>query len=345
MRNTNKNIFIGLINTAGISARLKEGFDRLGVKADFYQFTSHPYQYGSNKFLKYSSNPIIRYVQKFSVMVKLLVKYKFFIFLSPYTLLSDFKDIRLFKLFRKKTMIIFTGCDVRMPEKVAEYRWNPCVNCPQEYKDYVSCIIPTKKNVIRQVEKLFNIIVCPEEGAGYLTKDYIRAYFPINLNEYKAPYIKPERNSKLRILHAPSNFSVKGTQYIIEAIEALKSKYDFQFSVLSNVSVKDVYESILSSDLIIDQMLVGFYGLFSIEAMALSKPVICYIRSDIWKNIKHDCPIYNASPDNLGKVLENILKNPEQLNEQASLARQYVERYHDSEKIAQYYFQILDSCR
>jgi hypothetical protein len=343
--NYRKKIFLGLSNTAGINSRLKEGFDKLGVKADFYHFRDHPFSYNTGIKIKYSNNGFIRKIQKLALIIKLLIKYHYFIFLSPNPLLTNFYDIKIFMFFRKKMMLIFVGCDARIPEKVTKYKWNPCINCNQEYKDFVGCIIQEKKEIIKQVESLFDIIVCPQEASGFLKRTYVAAYFPINLESYILPEKYKVLNSKIKILHAPSNKGVKGTKYIYETIDRLKRNYDFEFELVSNVTVQKVYESILSSDIIIDQMLVGFYGLFSIEAMALSKPVICYIRDDIWENIKNDCPIYNANPDNLFEVLENILKNPERLKEAGMLSRLYVEKYHDAKKIASQYYQLFQNLK
>ena len=36
-----------------------------------------------------------------------------------------------------------------------------------------------------------------------------------------------------------------------------------------------------------------------------------------------DCPIYNANPDNLEKVLDNILQNPSQLIKRGEDSRKY----------------------
>ena len=87
------------------------------------------------------------------------------------------------------------------------------------------------------------------------------------------------------MLHAPSNEDYKGSKYIYTAIESLKKKYKFEFIKLQNLSKDELIEEILKCDLVIDQMLVGFYGILTVEAMLLQKPVVCYIRDDIWNKI------------------------------------------------------------
>lgn len=338
-----KRVFIGLDNTAGISSRLKKGFDQIGIEADFYSFNRHQFGYEPDILVEYSQSKLKRKFQKFFLLVKLLMKYKYFFYLSTNSLLPRYKDIKLFKRFGKRTMVFFTGCDVRMPEKVAQFKYNPCRNCPQEYKDFVGCVIETKRKRTELMEQVFDDIICHIPDAGYLTKPYHLAFSPVNLENFPPEkYGNYKLHDKLRILHAPTNEDYKGSKYIYEALDKLKGKYDFELVLIKGVSIEKLYEEIQNSDLIIDQMIGGGYGLFSQEAMAMYRPVVCYIREDLWEKIKHDCPIYNASPDNLYDVLEGILANPAQLIERSKQSREFIEKYHDARKIAKQYYDIFE---
>ena len=239
--------------------------------------------------------------------------------------------------------MIFTGCDIRMPELVKHHKWNPCFECEDGYKLFVGCEIPAKEQMIKNVEKKFDLIVAPQEASGYLKKEFTRAYFPINLNKFpKIQFADRKLNKRLKILHAPSNPVYKGTKYIVAAIDKLKTLFDFDFKMVTNVSIQELYKEIQESDLIIDQMLTGIYGLFSIEAMAMYKPVVCYVRDDSWKLIENDCPIYNTDPDLLFQTLYDILSSPIQLIEVGNRSRHFVEKYHDAKIIAKQYYELLE---
>ena len=112
-------------------------------------------------------------------------------------------------------------------------------------------------------------------------------------------------------------------------------------SQLQNLSKDELIKEILKCDLLIDQMLVGFYGILTVETMLLQKPVVCYIRDDIWSKIEKDCPIYNANPDNLENVLEKILQNPSQLIARGEDSRNYALDYHSPKKIAEKMLKIF----
>ncbi len=338
-----KNVFLGLNNTAGVCSRLKTGFKENNIDSQFYSYSQHIYGYKTDKLIAYSPNKIIRFIQKVLLIVKLLIRFKFFIFDSASTLLSNYLDIKILRFFGKKTMMIFTGCDIRIPEKVLNYKWNPCFECNEEYKNFVNCVIEPKKEMIKKVEKLFDIIVAPTEAAGYLERKYYHAYFPVNLQQF--PKIKKndlKLNKRLRILHAPSNPVYKGTKYILEAINKLNKEFDFEFVTVTKVPIDTLYEEIKKSDLIIDQMLTGIYGLFTIESMAMYKPVVCYVREDSWNLVENECPIYNTDADNLYETLLKILQNPSQLIERGYKSRDFVEKFHNAKTVAKQYYDLLE---
>jgi glycosyltransferase involved in cell wall biosynthesis len=93
------------------------------------------------------------------------------------------------------------------------------------------------------------------------------------------------------------------------------------------------------ADLIVDQLLAGWYGGFAVEAMALGKPVICYIREEDLKfvpaRMAEELPLINAKPDSVYLVLKDWLSaRKKDLPRQGTLSRQFVERWHDPEIIA-----------
>ncbi|MEO8512666.1 MAG: hypothetical protein ABI543_03840 [Ignavibacteria bacterium] len=335
-----QNVFLGLENIAGIFTSLKKGFEQNDIPADFYSLSEHIYGYETDRVIKYSNNSFIRKFQKSFLLLKLLFNYKYFIFDSTGSLLPGFRDIKLFRLFGKKTMVIFTGCDIRLPEKVEQFQWNPCRECTDNYKNFVGCVLATKPEKVKIIEDKFDLIACAEETAGALSRKYYPTLFPIDVEKFK--YAGTNPGKRLKILHAPSNPEYKGTRYIITAIEKLQSEFDFEFNIVKDVKAEDLYREIERSDLIIDQMLVGFYGLFSIEAMAMGKPVVCYIREDILKNSPDDMPVINADPDTLYDVLKEILSSPNKLIQVGNNSRSYVERYHDAKIISEQYYKLLE---
>lgn len=344
-----KRIFIGLNNIANVGLSLKSGFEEIGIEADFYsaEKTLHKYDYPKNSHTQVnriiiSKYVVIRYLQYILLMLKLILRYDYFIFLQGGSILSNFRDIKLLRKLGKKVSVIFAGCDVRVPEVVSKYKWNPCRDCPESYQNLVGCKFPEKYQKLDFIKQNYNIIFSPDECGGYFNKDYNTYYFPVRDINRSIPVNDSSIEKKtLKIAHAPSNEDYKGSKHIYAAIKNLENRYDFEFIKLQNFSKDELIKEILKCDLVIDQMLVGFYGILTVEAMLLRKPVVCYIRDDIWKKIERDCPIYNANPDNLEEILGNIFTNPVELIERGEKSRQYALEYHLPRKIAENMLKIF----
>ena len=51
----------------------------------------------------------------------------------------------------------------------------------------------------------------------------------------------------------------------------------------------------IAADIIIDQVLIGAYGQYTVEMLYLGKPVICYIRKDLRPYYPENLPVISAS--------------------------------------------------
>ena len=82
----------------------------------------------------------------------------------------------------------------------------------------------------------------------------------------------------LRVLHAPNHREIKGSRHFIQAVEELKSEgVRIDLVIAEKLPNSELQELIRSVDVVADQLIMGWYAMFAIEAMALSKPVLCYI--------------------------------------------------------------------
>lgn len=142
------------------------------------------------------------------------------------------------------------------------------------------------------------------------------------------------------VVHAPSHRGVKGTRFVIEAVSRLQTEgVRLELALvegLSRAEARRIYER---ADLLIDQVLTGWYGGVAVEFMALGKPVVCYIREDdlkfIPEEMRRDLPIIRATPATLYDVLRDCLtKRRSELWEIGRRGRAYVEKWHDPIKIA-----------
>ncbi len=152
--------------------------------------------------------------------------------------------------------------------------------------------------------------------------------------------VSKETPSAPVVLHAPSHRGAKGTRYIVEAINRLKSEgIPLEFILVEDISNAEARKLYERADLVVDQLLVGWYGGFAVEAMALGKPTICYLRQSDFvflpEQMRSDLPLIVATPADIYAVLhEWLVHRREELQMRGAISRRYVERWHDPLRIA-----------
>ena len=99
---------------------------------------------------------------------------------------------------------------------------------------------------------------------------------------------------------------------------------------LPHAEAKAAYKE---ADVVIDQLRIGWYGVLATEAMALGKPTIAYIHEDLWNKHGATLPIINANPDNIERVLENVLKDEDLRAQKSVQSRDYFLSTHASDVV------------
>ncbi len=149
-----------------------------------------------------------------------------------------------------------------------------------------------------------------------------------------------DETHKLVIGHAPSHRGVKGTQALIDAVSALKSEgYDFELWLVENMDRREALKQYETCDIIVDQLVAGWYGGFALEAMALGKPVVAYLREGdlgfLPDEMRRSLPVKSATSETLGDVLRHLLHLPRRnLRDLGYASRDYAERWHNPLLIA-----------
>lgn len=146
-------------------------------------------------------------------------------------------------------------------------------------------------------------------------------------------------DNKFKIIHAPTHSDVKGTTFIRKAIADLQQKYDFiEYKEVVNLDHSELQKIIASCDLLIDQLIIGWYGGISVEAMSLGIPVIAYIDNAqlgvIPDEMRDDLPIISSSIDSLFDVLETITTGSRKELPSDETLKKFVLKWHNPVTIA-----------
>lgn len=163
--------------------------------------------------------------------------------------------------------------------------------------------------------------------------------YAINVNAAKSSN-KGETKRPL-VIHAPSHRGAKGTKYILEAVEKLRVEgVLFNFLLVENLSNEEAVKLYEKSDLVIDQLLAGWYGAFSVEAMALKKPVICYLRENdlrfIPNEMRSELPLIDADPKSIYDVLRIwLMATRSDYYDRGLLGSRFAAKWHNPVRIAE----------
>jgi hypothetical protein len=152
--------------------------------------------------------------------------------------------------------------------------------------------------------------------------------------------LDPDATTPPLIMHAPSHRGVKGTRFVMQAVESLYAEgLSFRFELVEGLSRQAAMARYAEADIVVDQLMVGWYGGLAVEAMSLAKPVVAHIRQAdlafVPAEMAQQLPVIDAEPVTIVDVLRKLVTRPR--SELASIgkaSRAYVERWHDPVRIA-----------
>ncbi|PKM96496.1 MAG: transferase [Firmicutes bacterium HGW-Firmicutes-1] len=250
------------------------------------------------------------------------------------SLTLDGSDLPLLKELNKKVVMHHWGSDVRIYSQAVKL--SPFVNVKCLKEDAI-------KRRLEQLAKYIDTCIVSD----YELYEYVKDYYSnlviipqaIDLNEFNQ-IEEPSKNKKITIVHAPTSPEIKGTIHILQAIEMLQSKYDFDFKLIQGISYEEAKKTYVNADIIIDQILIGSYGLCSIENMSFGKPVVCYISDFMQEKYPRELPIISANPTNIKEKIEFLLNNRDCLSDIGMKSRKYAKKHHDINKLSRRFIEL-----
>jgi glycosyltransferase involved in cell wall biosynthesis len=156
-----------------------------------------------------------------------------------------------------------------------------------------------------------------------------------------------EPGAALRVAHAPSKRAVKGTDAVMAAVEALRRQgAAVELDLIEGVPHREARRRYAEADVVVDQLRIGWYGMFAIEAMALAKPVVVHLderaAAETEEAFGLELPLIRADEQRLEHVLARLLEERESLPERGRRSREYVERVHAHTAVAQRVLEIYE---
>lgn len=247
------------------------------------------------------------------------------------TFFNDYRDLELLHHVGKPAVMHHWGNDVRKPSLATQS--NPYVNTEDSPSEEV---IDARLSVLGKY--IPTAIVQDAEVLNYVKPYYEHVYIlPLAIETRRfIPRYPSQKERHPLVVHAPTQPKFKGTAIIEDVVHRLQKLIPFRYQRIEQKGHQEAMQFYKQADIIIDQVLCGSYGLLSVEAMALGKPVITYVKEEYMeKELYQELPICNAHPHNLYDVLQELLLDGRLRRERGQLGRHFVERYHDSSVVVE----------
>jgi glycosyltransferase involved in cell wall biosynthesis len=153
----------------------------------------------------------------------------------------------------------------------------------------------------------------------------------LDLREFEP--VPPTDRERPIVIHAPSSRRRKGTEHVLEACAQLPVDLELVEGVTNDVA-RQRYRR---ADIVVEQLNAGWYGVTAIEAMALGKPVLTYLKDDAvrWTEEAFGVrvPVVPATKETLVEALRPLVESPAERRRIGAESRAYVERVHDADVI------------
>ncbi|MCK4504751.1 MAG: hypothetical protein KAW14_03980 [Candidatus Aegiribacteria sp.] len=374
-------IFLGIGEVAGYYTNLKKGFDEIGVKSYFFSIDAHPFKYGNEENKKNLYMSLMEYFLSRKISSKknksicelwwtvLLVMILFplrlalliwslfwcdvFVFHGTSSFFHgtssffEMYDLPILKLFGKQIVWVFHGSDTR-PAYISGSSVSKDYGCSIE-----NCarIAKKQKKWVKRIEHYADVIISHPPSSHFNEKKFVK-YLTIG-NPFYCNYKNTddyivEKNSKLRIVHAPSFSEFKGSGIFRDIIRRMEKKgYSIEFIEIVGKPNSEVLKELADCDFVIDQLYSDtvMAGLAT-EGAFFGKPAVVGGYASIEDmGILPGAPVPPTEyhrPDNIETAIEKLITSHNYRIELGKKAQCFVLKHWAPAEVAERFLRVIN---
>jgi glycosyltransferase involved in cell wall biosynthesis len=317
---------------AGQAYGLSRAERKLGLTSDVAVFTPSGYGYGFDIDIGARPNdPLWRqFSRRLSYLRRAAEAYDIFHFNFGQTILSIrrfghvFDELAWLRRCGKTILFTYQGSDVR-----------PSDHCPCERPECRQLDRYRQLGARRALRFADRVFYQNPDLRQWLPGATFLPYAAVDPSALR-PEPLPERE-ELVVVHAPTDRLIKGTRHVVEAVDALREEgAAIRLDLVEGVSREVALERLARADLLVDQLMLGWYGTVAVEAMALGRPAMAYIREDEQEDnpFGASLPIVRTTPATLVDDLRALVADRARLRDVGAAGRAFVEQHHDPVSVA-----------
>ncbi len=255
-----------------------------------------------------------------------------------------------YRIAKVKVVVMPYGGDVQEITRSRNLLYKSAIS-----KDYPNFKLK-RKRIERKIDlwtKYANHVISGCDWVEYMYHwdTLVLAHFTIDVNEWKPEeksFYLISNHNPVKIFHAPNHKYIKGTRYFQAAVNQLKKEgMNIELVIAEKLPHEKIKKIIACSDIIADQLVIGWYGMFAVEAMAMEKPVLCYIRPEFEELFisegllrPGELPVIKCTPFNLVETIRDLMKDRKVLVEIGQKSREFVLKHHSTTVIGRVFDEI-----
>ena len=237
------------------------------------------------------------------------------------SLLPRLLDVPLLHGLGTRLVFHFHGCEIRPRARtLAAHPISACSECP------VYCIPERQAKLLDLARRYGALLIVSTPDLLEAVPEATHLPVAIDLDAWAERRARAVPAPGFVVLHAPSDRWIKGTRYVEAAVEHLRQRYpDVRLELIEREPAARAHARYAAATVAVDQVHLGWYGLFAVEGMALAKPVLTYIRPAL---DRPELPVVRTDRERLASDLDELYQAPERRAELGARGLRYVAAEH-----------------
>ncbi|QYH35614.1 glycosyltransferase [Salinibacterium sp. M195] len=221
------------------------------------------------------------------------------------------------------------GSDLRSPALHRERdKWSP-FHETNPRAERVKAIVEKNRAALGRLNAPV-LVTTPDLLGDWPTATWIPLVVEPERWENESPILE---RSRPRVLHAPSNAWIKGSDLIEPVLTRLHDDGVIEYKRVSGVPGAQMPALYREADIVLEQFRIGTYSVTAVEALAAGRLVIAHVFDDVRAHVEdavdRELPVIEATVDSVEEVLLAICADRDHFIQQAKKGPAFVRAVHD----------------
>lgn len=207
-------------------------------------------------------------------------------------------ELKLLRLAGKKIVVMPYGSDAFVYDQMGDPLWRH--GLMMSYPAMGNHAGRVQKRIRRMTHDADVVVGCLVHFTSLPRWDILPlTCYPVDTQRIR-PFVAPQTSGPIRIAHAANHRGVKGTEFLVQAVQTLRAEgVDIHLDLIERVPNHEALERIGRADIYVDQLVMG-YALAALEGLALGRVVVSPVdglpATDLFRTYSYldECPIVSA---------------------------------------------------